>query len=114
MARRILCLKCGDPWRPHHEDVHSGFTHRKVYVSQVGLPADHGMTLIVGGSPAKFEPLNEIVCDHCNEVVTGQVVVCVSIIPPERLLGDWEQEYGTVLDEQAMKAYRVLSNDNRD
>lgn len=108
MARYIYCVECGDDWKLHPQDAGLGYTSRKVYVSII-KPDGHGIT-----DDGVFTPLPEVVCDKCGVVVTGEVAVAISMIPPEREMREWEYEYGTVLNDEALAAYRLLSGKEKD
>ena len=125
MSRRILCQSCGDKWKPHPEDTRQGWRIRVVHVS-LKKPEDHSVTVVTGmtsdelislmakGVPkgrGKTTQLPEIYCDKCGEVVPeGTVALAVTMWRDEQgEIGNWEQEYGTVLPEQAAKMERVLS-----
>lgn len=94
MSRQILCRKCGDGYKLHPEDGKMGFAFRKTYLS-CALPEGHGLRL-----NGVFTPLADLYCDLCNEVVTGNIVVAVSMWRHEQhtiAMREWEPEYGTVL-----------------
>jgi hypothetical protein len=98
MARYIYCRECGDKKsKLHPSDVQMGWTERSVFLS-TKLPEGHGIRM-----NGEFTPLTEVVCDCCSKGVTGEVAVAVTFIPPEREIGPWEHEYGTVLTEDAVK-----------
>lgn len=114
MSRQILCLKCGAddfdsqarvPLRSLHAlDVAQGWSQRRLFLSNTHVPEKHGVT--VGGV---FEPMDDLHCDLCNEVITGQIVVAVSTIPPEKEMRDWESDYGKIMTPEEVAAYRRLA-----
>lgn len=110
MSRKILCRKCGDDYKHHPEDKAMGVAFRKVYLScTTVVPKGHGIKLSPEGS---FTPLADIHCDSCGEIVTGGIVVAVSMWRHEdgtRIMSDWEQDYGTVLTEDAVALHDKLT-----
>lgn len=109
MSRRILCLKCGDEWKMHPGDAQMGFTFRKCFVSlHTQPPTDHGTTIITE-SETKFEPMPEYHCDLCCEVISGSIVLAVTMTPPGRSIPSWEDEYGKVMSDEEVEAYRKIS-----
>ncbi len=109
MSRQILCLACGDKKELHPADKQMGFTFRKCYVSLNRVPdPSHGIA-ITSDAGYSFTPLKEYKCDLCGETISGEIVVASSYIPPGREMGAWEEEYGRVMTDEEVAAYRKLS-----
>lgn len=99
MSRQLLCRKCGDKSKHHPDDKAIGFAYRKVYLS-CALPEGHGLR--VNGL---FTRLEELYCDICGEVITGNIVAAVSMWRHEDntcVMSEWEQDYGNVLTDEAV------------
>lgn len=128
MSRRILCPTCGDKWKPHPEDTRMGWRIRTVHLS-LKKPDDHSVTVVSDMTPeemmefvtkgapqgrGKTTQLPEIYCDKCGEVVPeGTVALAVTMWREEQgKIGNWEQEYGTVLTPEAAKVARLLSKES--
>lgn len=123
MSRRILCQSCGYNWQPHPQDVKEGWQHRAVHLS-INRPSDHSVTVITGmttdeliefatkGAPrgrGQVTPLPSIFCDTCgNEIPDGSVALAVSMWR-EHWMIPWEENYGTVLPEDAVKLLNHLT-----
>lgn len=88
----------------HRDDVAMGWRQRMVYVSSK-TPAGHGFTL-----NGCFSPMKDIICDHCGEPITGQVVVaCTRWRSSEGMEpGQWESGYGEIIPESAVKVMDAL------
>jgi hypothetical protein len=110
MSRRILCLKCGDDAKPHPEDTKMGIGFRRCYISLHGRAGpDHGATVITDTS-STFTHMPDYHCDRCNEIISGQIAVCVTTTPPGREIGPWEYEHGNVIPDETVNNYRKLSS----
>lgn len=126
MSRQILCLKCGADFEVplrgpitaeaqraqrglHPLDKAQGWSQRRVFLSNTHTASHHGVTLTVerGDRPGEssFTPMPDLHCDLCNGVVTGQIVVAVSTIPPGKEMRAWEHEYGEVMTPEAVDTY---------
>ncbi len=86
-----------------------GCSFRRCYVSLDSPPADHGATIIRDDKPPEFIPMADYHCDSCNEVISGQIVVCLTTTPPGREIGAWEHEVGRLLTDAEVKHYQTLS-----
>jgi len=99
MVRELRCRKCGDGFKVHPSDKAMGWNGRKCYISCV-TPKGHGLT--VNGV---FSPMGQLVCDSCGEKITGKVAVAVTQWQPKRegTPQCWENEYGTIMPDEAVK-----------
>lgn len=104
MSRQILCLKCGEADPLHQADIAQGWTARKYFVSLHEPPHNHGYSI-----DGVFHKLDAIHCDLCNEKLNSEIVVAVSRIPPEKEMAPWEHEYGRVMNDEEVAAYRRLA-----
>jgi len=48
-------------------------------------------------------------CDLCGDETHGQIVCCVSIVPPGQTIPMWEKEFGPILTKEAVKLYLAMA-----
>ena len=107
MSRQILCKSCGDKWKMHPEDVQAGWQFRMVHLS-IKKPDDHGIGLPGDGYFAR-ENLPSIICDTCGtEIPDGTIALAVSMWRESWMI-PWEEKYGSVLPEDAVKMINHLT-----
>jgi hypothetical protein len=97
-----MCRKCGEPWKLMPPDQDRGLRSRKTFLSGK-VPEGHGFK--VNGV---FVPMNDLHCDLCDTVLTGHIVVAVSVWRGQHDMGFWEPTYGRILSPEAVAAYDCL------
>jgi hypothetical protein len=103
MIRKLLCVDCGHAFEIHPQDAADGFQMRKVNLT-ARKPENMNIEIHATGGPGPDEhqtiPVNELVCDHCNDSIpNGHEAVAVTMWDKNReeTPGDWEQSYGTLI-----------------
>jgi len=90
MIRYIACLKCGEQFHVHSEDVNEGWQVRK-RTGKATRPSDFGVT-VSGGGKSTFLPYQEMVCDICNRPMPdGSIVTAITMWRNEPEPDNWEK-----------------------
>jgi len=112
MTRQILCRSCGEARMKKpldSEDLDRGWKIRFVYVA-AQVPKGHGITMVTAGN-RRFSPMADLVCDYCGAVITGQIVVAVSMWREGETFPNWEHQYGNELPPGAVAMADALTKD---
>lgn len=107
MSRNIVCRKCARGDLSPAAD----WSVRCVWLV-VRKRKEHVVKEIIGGNVVACHELESILCDFCNQrLADGDVALAVSHIPPGRQIGPWEEGYGDILTDEAVRAMDVLSGE---